>query len=65
LSANVSLIRIIFLFPKTIFEDPQEELIFNFLEVQTEALAKLKTTPFEHKFDWRKVLARGKIQNQI
>jgi hypothetical protein len=48
------------LFPKVIFEDPLEELIFNFLEVQTEALAKLKSAPFEHKFDWRKVLARGK-----
>jgi len=53
------MIRITFSFPKTIFEDPQEEIIFNYLEVQTEALAKLKSAPFERKFDWRKMLARG------
>lgn len=34
--------------------------MYNFLEVQAEALAKLKSTPFERTFDWRKVLAQGK-----
>ncbi|RLU14738.1 hypothetical protein DMN91_012625 [Ooceraea biroi] len=43
-----------------VFADPDEEIIYNFLEVQTEALAKMKSTPFERTFNWRKVLAQGK-----
>ncbi|KMQ95208.1 wd repeat-containing protein 63-like protein [Lasius niger] len=47
-----------------VFADPEEEIIYNFLEVQAEALAKLKSTPFERTFDWRKVLARGKSRRR-
>ncbi|KAG5323907.1 WDR63 protein, partial [Acromyrmex heyeri] len=45
---------------KEVFTDPEEEIIYNFLEVQAEALAKLKSKPFKRTFDWRKVLAQGK-----
>jgi len=38
--------------------------MYNFLEVQAEALAKLKTTPFERTFDWHKVLAQGKSRRR-
>ncbi|XP_070156340.1 dynein axonemal intermediate chain 3 [Polyergus mexicanus] len=48
-----------------VFTDPEEEIIYNFLEVQAEALAKLKSTPFERTFDWRKVLARGKSRRRL
>ncbi|XP_025074434.1 WD repeat-containing protein 63-like [Pogonomyrmex barbatus] len=47
-----------------VFADAEEEIIYNFLEVQAEALAKLKSTPFERTFDWRKVLARGKSRRR-
>ncbi|XP_011881910.1 PREDICTED: WD repeat-containing protein 63-like [Vollenhovia emeryi] len=47
-----------------VFADPEEEIIYNFLEVQAEALAKLKSTPFERTFDWRKVLAQGKSRRR-
>lgn len=32
--------------------------------MQAEALAKLKSTPFVHTFDWRKVLAQGKSRRR-
>ncbi|XP_018315857.1 WD repeat-containing protein 63 [Mycetomoellerius zeteki] len=47
-----------------VFADSEEEIIYNFLEVQAEALAKLKSTPFERTFDWRKVLAQGKSRRR-
>ncbi|XP_067208138.1 dynein axonemal intermediate chain 3-like isoform X2 [Linepithema humile] len=47
-----------------IFADPEEEIIYNFLEVQAEALAKLKSTSFERTFDWRKILAEGKSRRR-
>lgn len=47
-----------------VFADPEEEIIYNFLEVQAETLAKLKSTSFERTFDWRKVLARGKSRRR-
>ncbi|XP_025154358.1 WD repeat-containing protein 63 [Harpegnathos saltator] len=47
------------------FADPQEEIIYNFLEVQAEALAKLKSAPFERTFDWRQVLAQAKSTRRL
>ncbi|KAL0122712.1 hypothetical protein PUN28_007420 [Cardiocondyla obscurior] len=47
-----------------VFADPEEEIMYNFLEVQAEALAKLKTAPYERTFDWRKVLAQGKLRRR-
>ncbi|KAL6444357.1 hypothetical protein ACFW04_001911 [Cataglyphis niger] len=47
-----------------VFIDPEEEIIYNFLEVQAEALAKLESTPFERTFDWGKILARGKSKRR-
>ncbi|KYM99187.1 WD repeat-containing protein 63, partial [Cyphomyrmex costatus] len=47
-----------------VFADPEEEIIYNFLEVQAEVLVKLKSTPFERTFDWRKVLAQGKSRRR-
>lgn len=49
---------------KDVFDDPEEEIIYNFLEAQTEALAKLKSTSFERTFDWRKILAEGKSRRR-
>ncbi|KYN37163.1 WD repeat-containing protein 63 [Trachymyrmex septentrionalis] len=49
---------------KGVFADPEEEIIYNFLEEQAEALAKLESTPFERTFDWRKVLAQGKSRRR-
>ncbi|KAG7202748.1 hypothetical protein KM043_009919 [Ampulex compressa] len=46
------------------FVDPDEEVIYNFLEVQAEALASIQSRPFEHSFDWRKVLREGKSRRR-
>ncbi|XP_072755776.1 dynein axonemal intermediate chain 3 [Anoplolepis gracilipes] len=47
-----------------VFADPKEEIIYNFMEVQAEALAKLKSAPFERTFNWRKVLVQGKSRRR-
>lgn len=51
-------------FDKGTFDDPEQEIVYNFLEIQAEALAKLKSTSFEHKFNWRKILLQGKSRRQ-
>lgn len=50
---------------KEAFADPEEEIIYNFLEVQTEALAKLKSAPLERTFNWRQVLAQAKSTRRL
>lgn len=40
--------------------DPEEEILHNFMETQTEVLDYLQKNPFVHTFDWRKILTEGK-----
>ncbi|XP_032679284.1 WD repeat-containing protein 63-like [Odontomachus brunneus] len=47
------------------FADPEEEIIYNFLAVQAEALAKLKSAPFERMFNWRQVLAQAQSTRRL
>ncbi|KAG5311005.1 WDR63 protein, partial [Acromyrmex insinuator] len=49
---------------KEVFADSEEEIIYNFMEVQAEVLAKLKSKPFKRTFDWRKVLAQRKSRRR-
>ncbi|XP_076231315.1 dynein axonemal intermediate chain 3 [Calliopsis andreniformis] len=40
--------------------DPEEEILYNFLQTQAEVLDYLQKNPFVYSFDWRKVLTEGK-----
>ncbi|KZC15061.1 WD repeat-containing protein 63 [Dufourea novaeangliae] len=40
--------------------DPDEEIVYNFMETQTEVLAYLQKNPLIHTFDWRTTLREGK-----
>ena len=41
---------------------PDDEIIYNFIETQAEVLDYLQKNPFEHSFDWKKVLKEGKTR---
>ncbi|XP_023288398.1 WD repeat-containing protein 63 [Orussus abietinus] len=48
-------------------ESRQEErgkLVQEFLKIQAEALAEVRTSPHEYSFDWRKILADGKARRR-
>ncbi|CAL7938959.1 unnamed protein product [Xylocopa violacea] len=40
--------------------DPSEEIIYHFMEVQLKAIADIQKNPFQHSFNWRKILRKGK-----
>ncbi|XP_076761424.1 dynein axonemal intermediate chain 3 [Xylocopa sonorina] len=40
--------------------DPSEEIIYHFMEVQLKALTDIQKNPFQHSFDWRKILMKEK-----
>lgn len=40
--------------------DPNEEILNNFAETQTRVLTELEKQPFQHSFDWKKILTEGK-----
>ncbi|XP_026674816.1 WD repeat-containing protein 63-like [Ceratina calcarata] len=42
--------------------DPSEEIIYHFMETQAKVLADLQKNPFQHSFDWRKILEKGRTR---
>nr|XP_012140966.1 PREDICTED: WD repeat-containing protein 63-like isoform X2 [Megachile rotundata] len=40
--------------------DPNEEILNNFAQTQMKVLAELEKQPFQHSFDWKKILTEGK-----
>ncbi|XP_043273310.1 dynein axonemal intermediate chain 3-like [Venturia canescens] len=50
--------------PKARFKNPEEQIIYDFMETQSEALAEMRANPYEPDFDWRKVLSEGKMRRK-
>ncbi|XP_046142621.1 dynein axonemal intermediate chain 3-like [Osmia bicornis bicornis] len=42
--------------------DPNEEILYNFMQTQMEVLDELQKHPFQHSFNWRKILTEGKTR---
>lgn len=42
--------------------DPNEEILYHFMQTQMEVLDELEKHPFQHSFDWRKILTEGKTR---
>ena len=40
--------------------DPNEEIIYHFMQVQAKVLANLQKHPFQYSFDWKNILKKGK-----
>ncbi|KOC65332.1 WD repeat-containing protein 63, partial [Habropoda laboriosa] len=42
--------------------DPNEEIIYHFMETQAKILNDMQKTPFQHIFNWREILMKGKTR---
>lgn len=42
--------------------DPNEEIVYHFMETQAKVLGELQKTPFQHTFNWREILMKGRIR---
>ncbi|XP_048508570.1 dynein axonemal intermediate chain 3 [Athalia rosae] len=51
--------------PVTQFQSPEEEMVFQFLETQAEALEIVRRNPYKPTFVWRKVLTEGKYRRKV
>lgn len=40
--------------------DPNEEIIYHFMETQAKVLADLQKHPFQHSFNWENILRKKK-----
>lgn len=40
--------------------DPNEEIIYHFMEIQAKVLANLQKYPFEYSFNWKNILKNKK-----
>lgn len=47
------------------FRNPKEEMIFQFLETQAEALETIRRNPYKPTFVWRQVLTEGKYRRKV
>ncbi|XP_017763039.1 PREDICTED: WD repeat-containing protein 63-like [Eufriesea mexicana] len=41
--------------------DPNEEIIYHFMETQNKVLSDLQKNPLQHSFNWQNILKKGKI----
>ncbi|CAK9811661.1 Dynein axonemal intermediate chain 3 [Anthophora plagiata] len=42
--------------------DPNEEIVYHFMETQAKVLNDLQKTPFQHTFNWKEILMKGRIR---
>lgn len=51
--------------PVAKFQSPEEEMVFQFLEIQAEALEMVRRNPYKSTFVWRRILTEGKYRRKV